>query len=74
MLSITYLCRNEINTIDMKNKNEVCEPAITYTVDTSVRNNCVESKPNANNRRDCMTVDEYINLIKEELDKRYENI
>ena len=64
----------EINRIDMKNKNEVCEPAISYTVDTSVRSNCVESKPNANSRRDCMTVDEYINLIKEELDKRYENI
>lgn len=57
----------------MKNKNEVCEPAISYTV-ASVRSNCVESKPNANSRRDCMTVDEYINLIKEELDKRYENI
>ena len=58
----------------MKNKNEVCEPAISYTADTSARNNCVESKPNATNRRDYMTVDQYINLIKEELDKRYENI
>ena len=58
----------------MKNiKKEVCEPAISYSIDSGIKNAHVEPRVKTR-REDCMTVDEYINLIKEELDKRYENI
>ena len=39
-------------------------------VDSFMKNKCFQLK-NSANRKDCMTVDEYINLIKEELDQRY---
>ena len=58
----------------MKNiEKEICEPAISYIIDSGNKNAHVQAKVNKK-RRDCMTVDEYINLIKEELDKRYENL
>lgn len=57
-------------------EKEVCEPAIPYAIDSGIKNAHVQAKVNtiSTKRRDCMTVDEYINLIKEELDKRYENL
>ena len=39
-------------------------------VDSFMKNKCLQLK-NSVNRKDCMTVDEYINLIKEELGQRY---
>ena len=54
-------------------EKEVCEPAIPYTIDSGIKPAHVQAKVSTK-RRDCMTVDEYINLIKEELDKRYENL
>lgn len=58
----------------MKNiEKKVCEPAVSYSIDSGIKNAHVEPKVTIK-RKDCMTVDEYINLIKEELDKRYENI
>jgi len=58
----------------MKNiEKKVCDPAVAYSIDSGIKNARIEPKVNIR-RDDCMTVDEYINLIKEELDKRYENI
>ena len=62
-------------TIDMKNiEKEVCEPAVSYTVNPSVGNARIESNVKKNVPKDCMTVDEYIGKIKKALDMRYENI
>lgn len=58
----------------MKNIKEVCEPAVSYTVDQGVRNVRIESNVNMNVPKDCMTVDEYIGKIKKALDMRYENL
>ncbi|MBP5347623.1 MAG: hypothetical protein J6Y51_02655 [Bacteroidaceae bacterium] len=58
----------------MKNIKEVCEPAVSYTVDKGVRNVRIESDINKNMPKDCMSVDEYIEKIKKALDMRYENL
>ncbi len=58
----------------MKNiEKEVCEPAVSYTVNPSVGSARIESNVNMNVPKDCMTVDEYIAKIKKALDMRYEN-
>ena len=56
------------------NVKEVCEPAVSYTVNPTVRNAGNEPKVDMSLPKDCMTVDEYIGKIKKALDMRYENI
>lgn len=58
----------------MKNNKEVCEPSVSYTVNSGVGSVRIESNVNVNVPKDCMTVDEYIGKIKKALDMRYENL
>ena len=58
----------------MKNIKEVCEPAVSYTIDNGVSNARIESNVSKNIPKDCMTVDEYIEKIRKALDMRYENL